>query len=149
MRYPNYVNSLTINKINGQVNTYTLQMVYAITQFDDPNFLEKVFSAASKTRRIKLSYGDFENPTFIYREEEALIVNVTSSVDVASSKITYNLTCQSSALALKSGVTDFPVRRAKPSAIIKELIRDTRTGLQEIFTGMKDPTEDLLAELIA
>ena len=147
-KYPNYINSLTVKKINGQVNTYTLQMVYAITQYDDPNFLEKVFSAASKTRKIKISYGDFKNPTFIYSEEEALITKITSSVDVASSKITYTLTCQSSSILMQAGIQDFPYRKEKPSTIIKELLLDKRTGLQDIFQGMRDPTDELLAKLI-
>ena len=44
MTYPNYISKLAIKKINGQVNTYTLSLIYAITQFDDPNKFEKIFS---------------------------------------------------------------------------------------------------------
>jgi hypothetical protein len=44
--YPNYIKSLKITKINGQINRYTLGISYPITQFDDPNFFEKVFSKA-------------------------------------------------------------------------------------------------------
>ena len=46
--YPNFINSLTVTKVNGTVNTYTLQLVYAITKGDDPNLLEKIFSKAKK-----------------------------------------------------------------------------------------------------
>ena len=50
--YPNYIESLEIEKINGVVNNYTLSIRYAITQDDDPNFFNKVFSSVSKTRAI-------------------------------------------------------------------------------------------------
>ena len=39
IKYPNYIQSLSVEKINGQVNTYTLSLTYAITQFNDPNFI--------------------------------------------------------------------------------------------------------------
>ena len=45
IQYPQYINSLEVVKINGQVNKYTLNINYPITQFDDPNFFEKVFSS--------------------------------------------------------------------------------------------------------
>ena len=69
--YPNFMEALNITKINGAVNTYTLRMVYGITQNDDPNMLEKVFSSVSKSRKITLQYGDWSIPTYIYKEEEA------------------------------------------------------------------------------
>ena len=53
--YPNFMEALNITKINGAVNTYTLRMVYGITQNDDPNMLEKVFSSVSKSRKSILS----------------------------------------------------------------------------------------------
>ena len=77
--YPNFVKSLKIQKINGQVNTYTLTFVYPITPADDPNFFEKVFSSVSKTRDIVFTYGDASLPSYIYKDEEAIITNVQSS----------------------------------------------------------------------
>ena len=44
--YPNFVNSLTVQKVNGAVNQYVLGMTYAIKAGDDPNFLDKVLSTA-------------------------------------------------------------------------------------------------------
>lgn len=147
-RYPNYINELTVNKINGTVNSYTLSLIYAITQNTDPNFLERVFSAASKDRRIKISYGDFKNPTFIYKEEEALITKITSNIDVASSKITYTVNCQSQSMQLTMGMHNFPYRHEKPSTVLKELLFDNRYGLQEVFTGMKNITDDMFYRLV-
>ena len=43
LTYPNYIQSLNIIKINGQVNQYTLTIIYPIRSMDDPNFFEKVF----------------------------------------------------------------------------------------------------------
>ena len=50
IEYPNYIQSLKIKKINGQINKYSLVISYPITQFDDPNFFEKVFSKAGQGR---------------------------------------------------------------------------------------------------
>ena len=55
IKYPNYIQDLTVTKINGQVNQYVLNIIYPVTQFDDPNFFEKVFSSISSTRKIVFS----------------------------------------------------------------------------------------------
>ena len=62
VQYPEYIKSLQVTKINGQVNQYKLTISYPITQFDDPNFFEKVFSSVSRTRKIIFTYGDAETP---------------------------------------------------------------------------------------
>lgn len=147
--YPNFIQSLSINKTNGTVNTYTLNMVYTITQGDDPNLLEKVFSSVSATRSIKLSYGDLSAPTFIYKEEEAIITNIKTSFDIANSTIRYTLSCTSKALSLNAGKLSFPKRKAKPSDVIKEILYDTRYGLIDIFYGMRDKEKVLAKGLIA
>ena len=140
LTYPNYVQSLNIVKVNGAVNTYTLTLVYAITENDDPNRLEKIFSSISGTRTIKLSYGDWNAPSFIYKEEEAIITKLQTKVDVQSSKITYVVNCTSNALTLTAGTFSFPARRAKPSDVLIELLGNVRYGLTKIFTGMTNVT---------
>ena len=84
IQYPNYVQSLTIVKINGQVNQYTLNISYPVTPLDDPNFFEKVFSSISNTRKIVFSYGDSTMPTYCYKDEEAIITNITQSFGFGS-----------------------------------------------------------------
>ena len=42
--YPNYMESLEVTKVNGTLNSYVLTIVYPITQNDDPNMMDKVFS---------------------------------------------------------------------------------------------------------
>lgn len=147
--YPNYINGLTINKINGTVNTYTLNMTYPITANDDPNFMEKVFSSVSDTRKIVFSYGDFATPTYIYGNEEALITDVTSSIDVVSSKIDYEVKAVSSAAVTLSGNYTFPKRYAKPSTVIREILRQPKYNLLKVYTGMQDMNKVESAGLIA
>lgn len=136
--YPNYVESINITKINGAINTYTLSMVYPISKGDDPNLLEKVFSSVSGSRKIVLSYGDWSSPSFIYKDEEAIITNIKSNVDFAGGKIKYTLECVSSSLALKANNYDFPKRTAKPSDVLFEILYNQQYHLLDIFKGMLD-----------
>lgn len=136
--YPNYMQSLNIVKVNGSVNTYTLTMKYQITPGDDPNFFEKVFSQNSKSRRMIISYGDYSNPSFMYKEEGCTITDVKSNIDFKSSAITYTITAISDALSLTAGTYNFPARTAKPSDVIKEILYNKTYGVQDVFFGMRD-----------
>lgn len=140
IQYPNYIQSLSITKINGKVNTYSLELKYPITERDDPNFMEKVFSSVSQTRKIIFSYGDLSLPSFVYRDEEAIITDVQSQFGIADSTITYKVSAVSGALKLTAGTFNFRERTAKPSDVIKEILFDKTYGLQEIFYGMRDRT---------
>ncbi|MBQ3420773.1 MAG: hypothetical protein IJH34_03725, partial [Romboutsia sp.] len=73
VNYPNYIRSLQVRKLNGQLNQYTLTLDYAITPGDDPNMMDKILSTVSKSRRITFSYGDATIPSYLYRNEEAII----------------------------------------------------------------------------
>lgn len=137
--YPNYMQSLTVQKINGQVNIYTLNLIYAIRPGDDPNLLDKLFSKASKDRKIEISYGDLSSPTFVFRKESAIITNVTSTVDFANSSIRYTITCTSEALSLTAGSRFFPQRIARPSDVLLDLLYTRKDlGLLEVFRGMEN-----------
>ena len=149
VNFPNFVNSLNITKVNGTVNTYTIGIVYQIAPGDDPNLIDKIFSSVSATRKLSLSYGDWRNPASIYKEETALITNVTSSLDMSASRITYTVQCVSDALSLASAIYDFPAREAKPSDVIKEMIKDVSYGLLSVFKGMVDFQRVLTNGLIA
>lgn len=140
--YPNYMKSLQITKINGTLNSYVLNMVYPITQNDDPNLFDKIFSSVAQSRKLILTYGDCATPSFMYRNEEAIITNVTSQIDVASSKISYTINAVSTALATISGTFNFSKRIAKPSDVIKEILFNKASyGLQNIFYGMHSKAE--------
>lgn len=134
--FPNFLNGLSIRKVNGAINTYNIKMVYAITEFDDPNLLERVFSSVSQSRKIVLTYGDWALPQYVYKEEEAILTKVTSSVDFNNSKIEYTLTATSTALSLNTGLHDFPATRTQPSSLIKRLIQKQDYGIKKLFPGL-------------
>ncbi len=139
IQYPNYIQSLNIAKINGQVNTYTLVLKYAVTADNDPNFFEKVFSSVSQTRKIVFSYGDMAAPAFLYKDEEAIITDVKENFDINSAVIQYNVTAVSSSKLAMSGAMNFKARLAKPSDVIKEMLgNNSKYGLQDVFPGMRD-----------
>lgn len=148
-KYPNFVSSLNIVKINGTVNTYTLTMKYQITAGDDPNFLERVFGQQSTTRRLTISYGDYSMPSFAYREEGATITDVKSNIDFVNSSITYTITAISDALSLTAGTYNFPRRNAKPSEVIKEILYHNQYSMLEVFYGMRNKDKILSLGLIS
>ena len=141
VQYPNFIRSLQIVKINGQVNQYTLQIQYPVTVTDDPNFFEKVFSAISKTRKIVFSYGDATQPSYIYKEEQAIITNIGKSFNFGSggstsAVISYTVNAISGAALGSAGNYSFMGKVAKPSDEIKKIFRNANYGLQNLFTGM-------------
>ena len=138
VNFPNYMKSLEIVKINGTVNTYTLVFEYHIEYGQDPNLLDKVFSTASADRRITLSYGDWCAPNDIYREETGIITNVTTSLDTSAAVITYTVNCVSDAIGLTSTAFNFPAKEAKPSDVLLDMVNNTRYGLKQVFTGMRN-----------
>lgn len=137
IQYPQYIKSLEVKKINGQVNTYTLIIEYPITHHDDPNFFEKVFSSVSRTRKIIFTYGDAEAPAYVYKDEEAIITGVGQTFNLQGSTITYQVNAvSSSALATDGSITKpAPGKKVKPSDEIKKLFRSNKS-LQNTFTGM-------------
>lgn len=139
VKYPNYVQRLRIQKINGTVNKYTLELAYAVTQNDDPNFFEKVFSSVSKTRKIVFSYGDLSAPAFLYKEEEAIITKVTHSLDVRNCILSYVVSAVSTGAKVSLGAYTFDAIYEKPSTVIKNLLYNRPDlGLLDVFYGMKD-----------
>ena len=160
--YPNYLQSLTVQKINGQVNEYTLNLIYPITPGDDPNFFEKVFSSVNKTRKILFSYGDMSIPNYIYKDEEALITDVQSNFNLKAGTISYVVSAVSSAKLAASGCFPFifnPNKLYKPSQEIKRILNDPIYGLKDLFYGMANddavkrlnliPSTDKLVKLIS
>ena len=145
IQFPQYIKSLQVMKINGQVNRYTLDIEYPITQFDDPNFFEKVFSSVSRTRKIIFTYGDAETPAYVYKDEEAIITNIQQVFNLAGSTIAYTITAVSSASLTTDGSLTKPApgRKVKPSDEIKKLFKSNKS-LQNTFTGMKVSDLDTL-----
>ena len=137
IQYPNYIDSLTITKINGQVNQYSLQINYPVKTYDDPNFFEKVFSSVSNTRKIVFSYGDSSMPSYIYKDEEALITKITQQFNMESSVIAYRVEAVSASIVGKTGSFTFVNEGLKkPSEEIWRVFNSPEYGLQKLFTGM-------------
>lgn len=135
--YPNFMDSIQIVKVNGTVNTYTLNFSYQVRAGEDPNLLDKLFSTATNDRQIILQYGDWNSPTYIYKEEKCIITNITSNLDMNNSCIKYTLNCTSDAIGLASLSYNFPAREAKPSDVLKEMLNSPKYGLKQVFTGMR------------
>lgn len=134
--YPNYMQSIKIVKVNGDVNTYTINMIYGVTKNDDPNRLDKVFSKISKSREIYISYGDWSSPSFIYKREKAVVTAINTSVDVSNSRLTYTISCTSAGLYLSASKNSFPATTEKPSDVIKRILKNDLTGIRSLFPGM-------------
>lgn len=148
IQYPNYVQSLEITKLNGQVNTYTLVLNYSVTEYNDPNFFEKIFSSVSKSRNIEFTYGDASSPNFLYRKEAAIITRVRSSFQLESSTIVYTVSAISQVALGLSGAYTFPAGNKKPSDEILRVLQDPYYGLQDLFTGMRNITKVKTSGLI-
>ena len=137
-KFPNYVKSLHVKKINGTVNTYTLNFSYPVTKDDDPNFFEKIFSRVSGTRKITFTYGDSMLPEDVYANEAALITKITSSVDFRNNVISYTVTAIGDTATSLASQYSWGARVAKPSEVIMGLVNNQEYKLQEIFYGMKN-----------
>lgn len=145
LKYPNYIQSLSIVKINGQVNQYTLSIIYPVKPGDDPNFFEKVFSSASSTRKIVFSYGDSSMPSYVYKDEEAIITKISQSFNLDQSTISYSVSATSCSVVGKTGAYNFMFTGDyKPSDLIKRIFLNKKYGLQNIFTGMNSGNMDAL-----
>ena len=149
VKYPNYVQSLEVKKINGQVNQYTLNLTYQITPDDDPNLIEKMLSSVSNTRKITFSYGDLSAPNFIYKNEEAVIVQPSMQFSMESAQIMYTITAVSNGVLATAGAFTFKGRHAKPSDVIKSILYSKTYGLTEVFTGMRSRGKVIRDKLIA
>lgn len=147
-KYPNYVQSLRVQKINGTVNNYTLTIKYQITETNDPNFFDKLLSKVGAGGKIKFEYGDAMLPNYIYKDEEAIITKVSQTFDLDGCTISYTIEAWSAATLTLSGSYGFTFKsQQKPSDLIKEIIKSSDYHLQDVFTGMSD--NDIIDSLIA
>lgn len=147
-QYPNYIQSLEVTKINGQVNTYSLVINYPITEDSDPNYFEKVFSSVSKSRTIEFTYGDAAASSFLYKKETAIITRVKANFQLESSSIVYTVSAVSQLSLGLSGGYSFPASTKKPSDEIFRILEDPFYGLQDLFVGMRNITKVKSAGLI-
>ena len=147
--YPNFIDGMTVTKVNGTVNQYTINLSYQIEAGNDPNLVDKILSKVGYGL-VYISYGDWACPTFIYSEEEALITNVRSRVDFSRSLISYTITCTSNAITLAANMHNFPaVPNTKPSDVIYKILDNNQYGVLNLFTGMRNTSRVRAKGLIA
>lgn len=147
--YPNFVQSLVVDKVGGSLNNYSLSLVYAVRPGEDPNKIDKIISSIANTRKITIAYGDLNTPNFSYKDEEALITSIETDVDTMSATIRYTIRAVSAATCLQAGNFSFPKRTAKPSSVIMELLGQASRGLQDVFPGMRNKSLVAQHNLIA
>lgn len=139
-KYPNYIDSMSVKKINGRINQYSFNLNYQIRPGEDPNFIDKLISRTGYQKPLKILYGDSTYPTGFFRDEEAVIIDVKHREDPSSCRITYNISAISSLGIAKSSSTFIPVIDKPSSQIYKLLYNsgETSEALLSAFPGMKD-----------
>lgn len=141
--YPNYIQSLNVEKISGKINKYTINLVYQVRYGEDPNFIDKLLSMTGFTNKINIIYGDSNYPSGIYRDDEAIVTDVTFNEDVSNKQIKYTITALSSIISSTGKLSTYPSITDKPSNAIRNLLysnnEDSRLLLDSL-SGMKNRT---------
>lgn len=142
-KFPNYINSMSVSKINGRINNYTINLTYQVRPGEDPNMIDALLGSTGYTRPLKILYGDSYNPGLYYKEEQAVITDVTSKADVSSSSIQYTIQAISSIASASLTNHDFRELTGKPSTIINNLLYNSgqiSTELINAFPLMANKT---------
>ena len=140
--YPNYISRLDVKKINGEINQYTIGLVYQIRPGEDPNLIDKLLSTV-RYNKISIRYGDCESGA-LFKDSEAIITNVVNNRDYAGSRITYTIYATSACNYVTSATFDFKATVDKPSNVIRNLLynnNETSELLLSAFPGMRNIIE--------
>lgn len=144
-KYPNNLVSLDIEKVNGRINNYTINIIHQVRAGEDPNFIDSLLSRTGIRNKIKIKYGDSAYGAF-FREDEAYIIDVTYTEDVVGAKISYVIKAVSSVGAIQEAYFNFPGINSKPSTEIINMLynnKNTSTQLLALLGGMQNKTEVL------
>ena len=145
-RSPNYIERLTVDKLNGRVNQYTITIVHQIASGDNPNFIDELIGKNGYDKII-ITYGDQNIGSF--RDEEAIITDVKQTFNFSSSQITYTISATSNAIAVTSAKYNYPTITEKPSDMIMDLLYgEANSDLLKAFPGMADQSKVLENKLI-
>ena len=138
--YPNYISGLTVSKINGELNTYTINLVYQVRAGEDPNRLDKLFSA-NQFNPIKIYYGDL-NASYVFEENGAVVTNITSQRDYVSNKINYVISATSAGTRLDAITGTFAPVTSKPSTQLSNLMYESQYSslIKSAYPGMANKT---------
>lgn len=140
-KYPNYINSMSINKINGRINQYIINLKYQVRLNEDPNFIDKLLNRTGYTNPFKILYGDSANPELLFNEESAIITNVKHKANPTDMSISYTISALSSNVVSEGTYKNFTSKSQKPSTAIYDLLYNSGNisiELQTMFPGMKN-----------
>ena len=144
-KFPNFLHGIRVVKINGAVNTYTLNIKYQISVGDDPNLIDKALSSIADNRRITISYGDWAYPSSIYKEETAIISTVKNTFDFTASRIDYTISAVSETQQdLNSKCYNFAGTVSKPSDVMKSMVKNKTYGITAALPGLNGSTMNAL-----
>ena len=141
-RYPNYINSLTVRKINGRINNYSISLTYQIRPGEDPNYIDKLIARTGYRNPLKIIYGDSASGG-LYREESAVIVDARHNESIADYRINYTIQAISSIGVATTGLTSYPAKTDKPSNAIYDMLYgngESSNALLSMFPGMQNRT---------
>ena len=139
--FPNHISNLEVEKINGQIHKYTVNIVHQIRPGEDPNLFDRILSRA-RYNKISLKYGDYSS-NVVYGDEKIFITDVVMNRDYVSSRISYTIHATSAGSLITSYKLNFQSQTNKPSTIINDLLytnKETSDLLLEAFPGMKNKT---------
>lgn len=140
--YPNYIQSLQIQKVSGQINRYTINLIYTVRYGEDPNFIDKLLSRTGFTNKIRLLYGDSHGVS-LFRDDEAIITDVTFNESVTNKTLSYTITALSSIIKATGSNTTYASQTAKPSTLINNLFYSNTEQSQALLNalpGMRSST---------
>ena len=134
-RYPNYITSMQVTKVNGRINTYSITLKYQIRPGEDPNFIDKLLGKTGYTNPLQIRYGDSNSPGMMFKEESAVITDVQSNDDVSSSAISYTISAISSITSADKSYYVFGEKHGKPSTIINDLLYNSGQVSAQLLTA--------------
>lgn len=138
-KIPNYVKSMTIKKVNGSINEYSISLIHQVRPGDNPNYIDNILSATGYNY-ITVKYGDASTGQ-IFNDYKALITNVAQTFDFTNCNIIYNISATS--IAAESAATryNFSEFTGKVSDRIRWLLYESATNLLDVFPGMSNRYE--------
>ena len=144
-KYPNYITSLSVKKINGQINTYTIGLNYQVRPGEDPNFIEGLLGKVGYTNPLVIRYGDVSSPNLIFREEHAVVTDVKYKEDVSSSSISYTISAMSSITSADQSSFSFKQVEGKPSTVINDLLFGNTSASMQLKQAFPAMTREFIS----
>ena len=139
--FPNHISSLEVDKINGEINKYSLNVVHQIRPGEDPNLFDRILSRV-RYNEISIKYGDYSS-NIIYGDEKVFITDIVMNRDYVGNKITYTIHGTSAGVLVTSYKLNFMSVTDKPSNVINDLLytnKSTSEILLQSFPGMRNKT---------